>query len=237
MLKEIPLELIQLEQIYAEIRRKQVKSVAITAANAKEGCSSLALALAKRSALNGKKTLLVDFNMVTTAITAHFKMKPHENKDFETVVLSNIQATETEHLSVLAAHIHLPLILQLRDPDNLEHCFNSWSQHFDFIVVDCSPLLSKKSQVIAADLVCASAQGAIFLILAGKTVEAHVQAAIGLLENSGANVLGIVLNDQYNPKLSEQLCHTTQRLSKLFPRMMQKLRRRINNTPILTLDI
>ena len=66
----IPSENVEIEQIYSQVLAQPNRSLAICAANANEGVTSLAIALAQRNLLAGHATLVVDLNLYHPALEA-----------------------------------------------------------------------------------------------------------------------------------------------------------------------
>ena len=223
-MKEIPLNSVELERVYAHVADKNIRSLAVTAAEATEGTTTLTLALARRAAANQKSTLLVDFNLNNPKLSETFKIAFQDRETLEQSIAASIQSTAVQNLSVLPAPVNSKFILELRDKSHLFEFCKKLHDKFDFIIFDCSNLNAVNDNIIPAETVCRSTQTCVMSVLAGQTPENKVTEAAIKLEKAGANILGTVLNDQLNPRLIDELCRETTRLDKFSPRLMAKLR-------------
>jgi len=236
-MKQIPTHMIQLEQIFTQLRNNKVRSVSITSSDAKEGCSTLSLAIAKRSAAQGRSTLLVDFHLTDAGVTQYFGGRYTDHESLSDSMIKNIVTTDIENLSVLPAPTKSKFLLSLRDKENTSKCVERWLERFDMVIVDCSPVNSKDYDIVPAETMCASTQNCIMVVLAGKTLEVKIDDAMNKLKKAGANILGTVINDQHNLPLADELCKATKTGEKYFPRWMEKLRNKIKESSFLNIDV
>jgi len=68
-------------------------------------------------------------------------------------------------------------------------------EHYDFIVVDCPPLMG----VSGSAMLASQCDGAVLVVEAGRVRREVIQRCIQNLEATGANLLGVVLNKRKYP--------------------------------------
>ncbi len=173
-MKQLPIELIQLEPILSSINERNVHSLAVTASESQAGTSTLVLALAKRYANQHKSTLLVDFNFGSPTISHYFQQQFEDKKTLQESLATNIKATEIESLSLLPAPFRSQFLLELRNAEMLNHCFQEWQKKFDFVIADCSQLNTFDQQIIPAEMICKATNACIMVVLTGRTIEANL---------------------------------------------------------------
>ena len=236
-MKKLPVELIQLEQILSPVAKNNYKSIAITASLPQEGCSTLCLGLAKRTAVGDKSTLIVDMNLSNPAISNHFKANLKDYSSLQETIEQNVQSTPIPNLFVLPAPVRSKYLLDLREREKFSQCLNTWMDKFRYVFIDCSSVIHTDNQIIPAENICSVIQGCVLIVLAGRTTEAKVVEAVNKLKSVDANIVGTVLNDQFNQRLDDELCTATHKFDKYFPNLMEKIRHKIKNSAILTLNV
>ena len=258
----IPYQNMEIEQIYTQLLSDPHTSIAICSAEEGEGVTSLALALAQRNLLAGHSTLFVDLNLYHPAIKsslaidstetipnklqAPLQVKVHQ-KENENVTNNNMNSlTEPQLVSnsespIVINGIVAPTkrehIMKLRQPGVLEKHINQWLEQYDTVIIDTSPLNRLNSQNIPAERVAAACDGSILMVLAGQTSEDSIATALTKLNNANAQLLGCVFNDRDNPKLKDELLRETQRLEPLFSWLSKPLKKIINKSRLLTLEV
>lgn len=234
----IPANSIEIDRIYSLLSSQGVRSVAIASANSGEGVSSIALALAHRSLLAGHSTLLVDLNLYHPS----FKHVLNLNEATpESTLLSRPELLSQEHSSIVVTGVSAPIqrevAVKLRQPGELEQCIEHWLTSFERIIIDTSPINRVNANNIPPELVAASCDGCIFVVLAGHTTESMVVSATDKLNNASVNVLGSVINDKNNPILKNELIRETRRLRPRFEKLANQLEKWLHNNRLLSLDV
>jgi capsular exopolysaccharide synthesis family protein len=79
---------------------------------------------------------------------------------------------------------------QLLSSSAMESLLRELRQRFKFVVIDSPPVLPVTDAMILSTLV----DGVVFVVESGATVRGAVTRARKILQNVGANVLGVVLN-------------------------------------------
>jgi len=244
----IPYQHMEIEQIYCQVLSEPRRAIAICSANAGEGVTSLAMALAQRNLVAGHATLVVDLNLYRPALKNLLSIAEVTGDDSAANLPVNISSTilaapqlvtaQQNRLAVtgITAPLQRENIIKLRQPGVLEQCIAQWMQYYDSVIIDTSPLNRNNAQNIPAERVAAACDGAILMVLAGQTSEAMVSSAVKKLNSSNAQLLGCVFNDRDNPSLKNELLRELQWIRKLtwLTRPLSKL---IKRNQLLTLEI
>lgn len=170
----------------------------ITSVNEGTGKSTLLTNLALSFSQIGKKVLLVDADMRCPAIYRFFDIDPNHPGLSE--VISGIES------NVIIENVKpsLHLITSGRIPPNpselltskkLKDLLQEWKQSYDIIFLDFPPV----GLITDAVTVCQELDGYIFTVSSGKDNAKEVNNCIASMEQIGAKIVGIVLND-YNLK-------------------------------------
>jgi len=171
------------------------QTLLITSSTAGEGKTTTALNLAIALAQRGEPTLLIDADMRHPGIAeplnlangrglASFLTGAHGIGD----ALKLFPAVPT--LSVLPAGPIPPNPAQLLSSSTMEGLLVELRKQYKFLVVDSPPLLPVTDAMILSTFV----DGVVFVVESGATVRGAVMRARKILQNVGANVIGIVLN-------------------------------------------
>ena len=75
------------------------------------------------------------------------------------------------------------------------------------------------------------------VVLAGRVAEASIKAAATRLSGAGARLAGSVFNDQFNPRLRDELCRETRRLDGILPGLMARVRKMIRRSDLLSYPV
>lgn len=246
----IPYQNMEIEQIYTQLLSQKKASLAVCSAESGEGVTSLAMALAQRCLLAGHATLLVDLNLHHPALKSLLEINaPPLTLNASLPVMPNaegqllnapqlISCMQSEGvITGVVAPTQREKIIKLRQPGTLEECIAQWLQQYDTVIIDCSPINRVNAKNIPPERVAAACTGALLTVLAGITSEAAIDLAVAKLNNAQAQLLGCVLNDQYNPTLKAELIRETQRLMPLLSCLIPPLKKVINQSHFLSLEI
>jgi capsular exopolysaccharide synthesis family protein len=167
--------------------------IVITSSAGTEGKTTTAVNTAASFATCGASVLLVDGDLrlprchEVVALPVEPGLSEYLNGDLSE---APVQATHVQNLSFLAAG------RPVRNPTELLTSRRMWDflqearDRFDFIVVDSPPLLAVSDGLLLA----ATSDGVILVVEKGRTREDHVRTALVQLHQTGAVVLGAVLN-------------------------------------------
>lgn len=216
----LPIEYEELETVYAATTGEGRQAVCVTAAEHGEGVSTLAYALARRTAAAGKSTLLADFNTARPSIARHLGVDPAKLDPAE----GGVTAFPSLGLSIFCGGTDAGGLAGLRDAERLGARIKEWRGTYDALVFDTSPLTRVNQSNIMADVTAGFCDAVILVVLAGRTAETRITEAVGRLTKTGAELTGTVLNDLHNPSLADEICRETRRLEKRAPAAMARMR-------------
>lgn len=227
----------EIEQIYRHCMTNGKESLAVVSANTGEGVTSVAVALAQRSLLAGKKTLLVDMNLYRPSLSSIDLDIPTLDK----VVPTTPQLVSTAEHDVALTGVPAPTkrdhIMQLRRPGMIEQCINEWHKDYDTIIFDTSPISRVNANNIPPEHIASACDGCVMVVLAGSTTQTMVAAALKALEASNCRLLGTIINDRDNPSLKEELIRETERLPGFLGPIKRRLVNRFRNSRLLSIDL
>jgi len=201
---------------YYELRRRligaavgdTVKSVLVVSPLHGEGASSVACLLARAMAERGRaKTLLVDLNLRTPSLWRLMQAKGHDG--FTSMLVENrrledvVQDTELADLKVVTAGNGYVDPIDVIDNRRTLEIVSHLGNHADVTFVDCAPVTLYPDARALAPIV----DGVILVVEADVTPVSVANRAVELVRDTGANVLGVVLNKRrdYIPERLLQL--------------------------------
>lgn len=234
---QIPSQHMEIERIYSQILGGVHRSIAICSANPEEGVTSIAKALAQRNLLAGHSTLLVDLNLYHPSFNTQLELQEDTQEGLLNYPQLINTGTEMTLLTGVTAPKRREAVIKLRKPGILEQCIEQWLQEFDTVIIDTSPVNRVNAQNIPPERVATACDGCLMVVLAGKTTEAMITTAVSKLRFAGANLLGCIINDSDNPPLKTELLREVDRLGPKVNWFSSRLRKWINNSRILSLEI
>ncbi len=174
------------------------KSLLITSSLPSEGKTTTATNTAISLAQTGAKVLIIDADMRRPRLHSVFNI---ENGDGLSTILST-ELTETEILKVIKQDEGTKLNLLTSGPippnpaeligsEQMANLLKLLSVHFTHVVVDSPPITSFTDGVLIASMV----DGVILVVHAGKSSRQVVRRARQLLQDVGAKIFGVVLNN------------------------------------------
>lgn len=221
---------LEIEHIYAQALIQKTRTIAVSAVNPQEGVTTVACALAKRSAQSGKKTLLVDMNYCRPSLDRHFQVARQHWRSSDD---SMHQALNTHQHGLQVLPASLCVDEQLKRRETQDALFQRWQKTFDLVIVDTSPLNAINRRNIPAEQVCAAADTAILVLKSAVTKEADILQGLARLNSYQANVLGWVMNDVDCPSLGYEIQRELARLAKYTPRLARWLERWVNRSDLI----
>ncbi|MBO3460062.1 polysaccharide biosynthesis tyrosine autokinase [Aetokthonos hydrillicola Thurmond2011] len=180
---------------------KKLKVIVITSSVPKEGKSTVAANLAIAMAQMESKVLLVDGDLYSP-VQHHIWELPNA-KGLSNVIVGQAEITTAvkkvmDSLDVLTAGVLPPCPGSLLDSKRMATLIENFTDNYDFVIVD-APSLN-----VAADAATLGqmADGVLFIVRPGVVNSVDATSARELLEKSGQNVLGQVVNGVISQKKS-----------------------------------
>jgi succinoglycan biosynthesis transport protein ExoP len=172
---------------------KELKAIVVTSSVSKEGKSTVAANLALAMAQMERKVLLVDGDL-------HSPSQHHIWQLPNSLGLSNVIVGQVEfktaitmvmdNLDVLTSGVVPPSPASLLDSKRMASLMQTFASSYDFVIIDAPSL------TVAADAATLGqmADGVLFVVRPGVVDSVNATVARELLEKSGQNVLGQVVN-------------------------------------------
>ena len=170
---------------------KHIQVVQICSSVQGEGKSVTVLNIAATYAEDHKKVLVVDLDFRRPKLHRSFRQ---ENKNGITDVLAG-------HISLEGAIIHgengidclnrgtkVPYPTAILGSDNMAEVFKQLREMYEYIIVDCPPILA----VSDAAIIAKHCDGCLFVISQNKTEKAAARESVKILRDNGVNILGCV---------------------------------------------
>lgn len=227
----IPATHIEIEQIYLAAELAGGQSLCITSCQSGDGVTSIATALTERYLLAGHKTLLVDLNIYNPSLEDLLlnQRKSDINKDKWVshtktgLIFTGVTAPTTQSKT-----------LAYRNPTHLSKVIKRWSEKYDRVIVDTSPLLQINSRNIPAQTVASSCDHTLLVVKGGVTTNSQLQTAVTLLQSGRVSLLGSILNLQEQPTLGQELVRQLKRISFIPKRFKKKLEHQLLTSSFLS---
>lgn len=186
---------------------KELKVIVVTSSVPREGKSTVSANLAVAMAQMEHKILLVDGDL-------HRPVQHHIWNLANSEGLSNVIIGQTEikkavnkvmdNLDVLTSGIVPPNPVSLLDSKRMATLMQSFAANYDFIIIDAPALTVAADAAILGQM----ADGVLFVVRPGVVDSVHATAARELLEKSGQNVLGQVVNAVMTQNTSHSYYYT-----------------------------
>ena len=171
-----------------------------------EGKSVTVLNLAATYAEDGRKVIVVDLDFRRPKLHRSFRI---ENKNGVTDVLAgNLKLDEAiKHgengIDCLNRGSSVPYPTAVLGSDNLAKVFAELRKKYEYIIVDCPPILAVSDATIIARL----CDGCVFVISQSKTEKNAAKESVKILRDNNVNILGVVFggitsknSDSYSSK-------------------------------------
>jgi len=176
---------------------KDTKVIGITSSLPGEGKSFITTNLAVTTANSKKKTAVIDCDLRRAGSSKLFNVAGKKG-------LSDLLATSditkeslplcdigVENLCILPAGSTPKNPAELLGLMTMDKVLSIMREEFDIIYIDVPPVLAVTDPIIISK----KADAIIFIVKAGATAKKAVARAYGSLKNSGANIIGTVLNN------------------------------------------
>jgi len=170
------------------------KSFLVTSAVPSEGKSTISANLAITMALSGARTLLIDCDLRRGALREAFGIS--SKIGFSEVLKQEVNWREVVVPTAYEALFVLPRGKTLSQPseqllrDSTEALFKELYQHYDYVIIDSSPVLAADDTTSIAPKIDAT----IFVVRLSYTSARLTKKALELLYGRQVNIPGVILN-------------------------------------------
>ena len=174
------------------------KSLLITSSLPSEGKTTTATNTAISLAQTGAKVLIIDADMRRPRLHSVFNIANGEGLSTllssaltEAEILNVVKYDERTKLNLLTSGPIPPNPAELIGSDQMLNLLKTLQSHYTHVVVDSPPITSFTDGVLIASMV----DGVILVVHAGKSSRQVVRRARQLLQDVGARIFGVVLNN------------------------------------------
>ncbi|HEX8949353.1 MAG TPA: polysaccharide biosynthesis tyrosine autokinase [Dissulfurispiraceae bacterium] len=191
---------------------KSLKSIMVTGSSVREGKTITALNLAIVLAQVGKRVLLIDADFRNPSIHQYFGLE--REPGLSNVILGNISWQEAartitdimlgdievddlmatpgmDNINIVTSGLHVTQPSEFLNSSRLPNLLEEMKKAYDFVIIDAPPVLPVADAVILGNKV----DGIFMIYEAGKVARNALKRTKFLLENVGANILGVILNN------------------------------------------
>jgi len=234
-MRPLPISYKETEAIFQRVVTSGTHRVLFASAEANEGTSTIAYALAQRLAASGRKILFVDFKSSSSYPTRALAMAPSD-WDMKSMKQLPIVGIPNSCLSILAAPPEGFHVMDERDRRQIDELFAFWAHDYEFIIGDAPCLVQPSSVDLPPDLLAAAFDHVLLVILSASTSMNAVEAAVRRLREANAEILGVIMNDRELPALKQELLRQTNRIQAFLPRISLALTKRVKRAAVLNVD-
>lgn len=174
------------------------KSLLVTSSLPADGKTTTAINTATSLAQTGARVIMIDADMRRPRVHSMFGMSNElglstalSSEPDEDELLAMVQFDETSNLYVLPSGPIPPNPAELIGSSQMLRILDMLEQHFDHTVVDSPPIASFTDGVLISSMV----DGVILVVHAGKGSRQIIRRAKNFLEEVGAKIFGVVLNN------------------------------------------
>jgi succinoglycan biosynthesis transport protein ExoP len=173
---------------------KVLKTIAVTSASKSEGKTTVSVNLAVAMAMDGKRVLIIDADLRRPSV--HSALGLPRESGFTTVVKGitklddAITTTPFENLYALTSGPLPPNPTEFLNSQHARRVFAEAAEKFDVVVIDSPP----SSGLSDFQVISTVADGAVLVIALDSTNKQQLQAALRMLRQANAPLLGTVLN-------------------------------------------
>lgn len=177
---------------------KNIKTILITSSNAGEGKSYVASKMALNMAMRGMDVILVDADLRRSNLAGSFKMYTGTN---EIIGLAHyltgqaemedvIYQTNVDHFFIVPQGRDLGNPVPLLNSDGFAKLVKHLEQNFGMVIIDTPPI----GLVIDAAEIARTCDGIVMIAAHGRTRRKEFRDALSVMEKTGCQILGCVLN-------------------------------------------
>jgi Mrp family chromosome partitioning ATPase len=182
------------EQMMLSILESKARVLAVTSAIPAAGVSTIANGLASAFARSGRKSLLIDLTGTTVNGMPPVDWAPGEPLAADAI---RFVSDNLSHLSVAPTPANRALFSNV---EYFQKTFQRDLASYAHIILDLPAVLETDADRVSPVAAARAADAVVLVGLTGLTNRAELAEATQALRQVGANVAGLVLNDQYCPE-------------------------------------
>lgn len=171
----------------------QLKTLVITSSCLQEGKSTTVFNLANTFGESGKKVLIIDCDLRKP--TLHKLYNVPNDKGITNLLATQIDVkvvlnkSSFQGVDFITCGTIPPNPSELLNSKCMEFYLNSFKEVYDYIILDTPPIC----MVTDAQILAGKCDGTLLVVASGQTDKNKLLEAKSLLDNVGANILGIIL--------------------------------------------
>jgi tyrosine-protein kinase Etk/Wzc len=174
------------------------RSILFTSPLPEEGKTTCAANLGICLSQLGKRVLLVDADLRKSVMHRTFNSRRSPGladvlveQEWQNALDQAIQNTEVPNLDLLASGRTPPNPNEMLGSEKMGRLMDFLGGRYDFVLFDTAPLLAVSDAVVMARRV----DGVLLVVRGGRTSRGSLQNGVDVLSQTGARILGVVLND------------------------------------------
>jgi capsular exopolysaccharide synthesis family protein len=190
----------ELRRLYHNAKRdedgRHYKSFLVTSSNRGEGKSTISSWLSVTIAqFPTKKVLHVDADLRRPRVHSIFGLQ--NSVGLKDCLANNVdpmdvvKKTPIPNLNIITAGDRTPQPGKLFESEHLKEVLNKLEFYYDIVIVDSAPVLAVSDTLF----LCSEIEAVMLVVLAGVTPREVVQRTKNVLDDSRANVAGVILNN------------------------------------------
>lgn len=216
------------EQLMLSAIESKIRVLALTSPFQGAGVTTVAQGLAAALTRAGRKTLLIDLSKTGRTEDDAADWIPGETLAANAIVIGD------DGIATLAARASAAGRARFNNVDRVKHVLEQDFAGYEHIILDLAAVGDKTSEGLSPLAAARAADAVILVALTGLTYRAELAAATQALRQVGANVAGVVLNDQFCATLGEEIADVAySRLGRWFPRTAERIARKALSIPYL----
>jgi len=169
------------------------RSLAVTSTRPAEGKSTTTFALARSLARTRRRVVLVDADLRSPSV--HHLMDMDNARGLSNYLAGDdelaglVRNSAFENLAIVTAGPQPPSAPELLSSDRFPRLIQLLLETYDHVIFDAPPVMG----LADAPLVASQVEGVVFVLESDATQKSMAQVALDRLQNSNANMLGVVL--------------------------------------------
>ncbi len=232
-MRPLPITYEETEHLYQKATGDGLRSILFVSAENDTGTSTVAYGVAQRIAAAGKKVLYVDFDANSSFPVLSLAIEPTP-WTVESVHRSFAPFdVPGSGLSISAAPPGGFVAVEQRDSSLIKEAMVTWLEKYDYVVGDAPCLCQPSRNGLPTNLLASAFNAVVLVLLSGGTSANSAQSAVRRLQESRAQILGVVMNDRDMPPLKDELTRQAKKLRRVTPQFSEALRGLVQRMPIL----